>query len=265
MITFEHKGRSVFLVYESEFEDSKWVQKKLRDNNAVTISQAFTFTKDDLISKSYEEDDVEYERPFYRFRFAVRRDGYFYIAGRILGIDNDILIADQGIKLNRKLFVAERNIKIFPHIAKVKQDADKITIGGDRKGNIPIASFRQLLKKFPNTTELNYYAQARIEMILGEYFNGIMAGRERYEAYLRKTKTSVSDTPLEPEELLQAEIDKFIYVRDLITDWLGNANAYSERDWQKLIVKVILLIFPKYVAVLEEVSIPDYYTKMGNN
>ena len=66
--------------------------------------------------------------------------------------------------------------------------------------------------------------------------------------------------PLEQRQLLQAEIDKFAYLRDTISEWLENAHAYSERDWQKMIMKIILLIFPKYIAVLENVGVADFYS-----
>lgn len=43
----------------------------------------------------------------YQFRFAARRDGYFHIDGRIFNIENEVLIADVGLDLERKVFVAE--------------------------------------------------------------------------------------------------------------------------------------------------------------
>ena len=120
--------------------------------------------------------------------------------------------------------------------------------------------FRELLERFPNSGELDRYASARVETIIGEFFDGMKSARDNYEVYLSKRKSSVNDKPLKQQELLQAEIDKFIYLRDTISAWLMNADAYSERDWQKMIIKVILLILPKYVAVLENVQIPDFYS-----
>ncbi len=90
------------------------------DVSAPGISRAFTFNESDLISGPVEKGDEETDVPVFRFRFATRTGGYFRIAGRILGISNDVLIADQGITLERKLFVAERNVGIFRRVAKVK-------------------------------------------------------------------------------------------------------------------------------------------------
>ena len=259
MIRFDVKQRSVVLEYESEF-NAGWVRTELSTHRQVTISRAFMFKKSDLISGPSETEEEEIDEPVFRFRLAARKDGYFRIAGRILGIANDVLIADQGITLERKLFVAERNTGIFRRIAKVKQDDAEIVIGGDHEDCIPIDVFRELLERFPNSGELDRYASARVETIIGEFFDGMKSARDNYEVYLSKRKLSVSDKPLKQQELLQAEIDKFIYLRDTISAWLMNADTYSERDWEKMIVKVILLILPKYVAVLENVQITDFYS-----
>lgn len=245
--------------------NSSWVRDELNTHHQVTISRAFTFNENDLISGPAvaQEDEDEAEGPIYRFRFATREGGYFRVDGRILGISNEILIVDQGLTLERRLFVAERNIGIFRRIAKVLQSQAEIVIGGDREDAIPIGVFRDLLEKFPNSGELDRYASARVEAIVGEFLDGMMSARENYETYLSQRKSSVSEAPLAQEELLQAEIDKFTYLRDTISGWLESGNAYTERDWQRMIMKVILLVFPKYVTVLENVEIPDFYSSAG--
>lgn len=259
MIRFDVKRRSVIFEYEPEFTSAEWILNELKIHHEVTLSRGFTFKDDDLINGPSNPTEDEIGEPVFRFRFAIRRSGYFRISGRILGIANDVLI-DEGITLQRKLFIAERNVGIFRRIAKMSHDGAKIIIGGDRKNAIPEDVFRELLDRFPNSGELDRYASARVETIIGEHFDGMKSAREKYETYLSKRKSSVNDRPLAQDELLQAEIDKFVYVRDTIIAWLASAESYSERDWQKMIIKIILLIFPKYVAVLENVEIADFYT-----
>lgn len=248
--------------YQPELNNAAWVSRELAAFGEVTVSRGFTFTNDDLIEGPPEQPEDEPSEPFFRFRFATREAGYFRIPGRILGISNDVWIADE-MWLERKLFIAERNVGIFRRIAKLKGSDTAIVVGGSREGGIPIEEFRELLKRFPNSGELDRYANARVEAIIGEYLDSMGSARENYEAYLSRRKSSVSDEPLPQRELLQAEINKFTYVRDTIAAWLPSATAYSERDWQRMIVKVILLIFPKYIAVLENVQIADFYSMPG--
>lgn len=262
MIHFAVNRRGVVLEYEPDFgnEDGSWVSNELTTHQEVTISRAFTFQQRDLIPRPATTSVEDVVEPAFRFRFATRRNGYFRIAGRVLGISSDVLIADEGLTLERKLFVAERNIKIFPRIAEIKPGGAEIVIGGNREGCIPMEVFRELLAKFPNSGEMDRYARARVEAILGEFFDGMKSARDNYEVYLNKHRSFVSDKPLEQERILQAEIDKFVYLRDTISAWLISAAPYSERDWQKMVIKIILLIFPKYVAVLEDIEIADFYS-----
>ena len=104
MIRFVINERSVVLEYEPEFTGASWVLNELKTHHEVTLSRAFTFTESDLISGPAETEDEETGEPVFRFPFATCRGGYFRIAGRKLGISNDVLIADQGITLERKLF-----------------------------------------------------------------------------------------------------------------------------------------------------------------
>lgn len=262
MVRFEVNRTSVILEYTPEFNGPEWVQRELQAYGKVTVSRAFTFTTADLLQAPGEATEDQVDEPLFRFRFAARRGGYFRIPGRILGIANEVLVAET-IWLERKFFVAERNIGIFGRIAKIKQDESAIIIGGEDEDAIPEPVFRELLDRFPTTGEVDRYAAARIETILGEFFDEMRSARENYEAYLNRRPPIVSDRPLAQHELLQAEIDKFVYVRDTIVAWLRTAETYSERDWQRMIVKVILLILPKYVAVLENVTIADFYTNEG--
>jgi hypothetical protein len=260
MIRFEEDKGGLVLEYEVEFNDPEWVSKRLEDDGEVTVSRGFTFERADLLKAPSKRGSGE---PVFRFRFAEKKAGYYRIPGRILGCDHDVLIAVNGIRLERKTFVAERNIRIFPRIENVKPTCGEIVIGGSRQDKIPADIFRGLLAKFPNSTELDRYARARVEAIVGETLDGNAAAREKYEAYLDRRGSAVSAATLDQPELIQAEIDKYVLLRNTISAWLGDATSYSEKDWQRLIIKVILLLFPKYVAVLEGVTVADFYSKPG--
>lgn len=109
-------------------------------------------------------------------------------------------------------------------------------MGGDKEGSIPLDAFRELLERFPNSMEVDRYAAARVETILGEFFDGEKSARESYERYLDRRNAGASVRALPQDELLRAEIDKFFYLRGLLSDWLAKATNYSEKEWQKMVV-----------------------------
>lgn len=261
MINFEIKKRTIVLEYEQEFGGSAWVARALKQNGCVTINRVFRFLLEDLLGGLPESQDEEENETVARFRFARKSKGYYRVPGRILRIENDVLLAEEGIPFERKLFVAERNINVFGYVAKLRPGGEEIVVGGSREGSIPAEVFQDLLAKFPNTGEMDRYASARVETVIGDYFDEMRSARDNYEAYLDKHKSTLSDNPLPQVEILQAEIDKFVYLRDTINKWLSSEKSRSEHDWQKMIIKIILLIFPKYIAVIENVQISDYYSK----
>ncbi len=172
-----------------------------------------------------------------------------------------MLIADAGLPLARKLFVAERNISIFARISDLLPEDQEIVIGGDRPEAIPTPAFEELLRKFPNTGEVDRYAAARVASVLADYFERMKDAQGRYETYLTRTRSMLKGAAVIQTELLQTELEKYILIRETIADWLVNGASRTEADWQKMIVSFLLLIFPKYVAVLETVHVQDFYSE----
>jgi hypothetical protein len=260
MINFVVDRDGVILEYSPEFQNNDWIWEELEKNGKVTISRVFTLRRDDLIAEPEKDEDIEESQ--FQFRFAKREGGYHRIKARVLGIPNDVLITARGMKLERKFFVAERNVSVFKRLAKVVGKSQDIVVGGTHSNNIPVEVFAQLLGKFPNTTELDRYANARVANIIAEYFDGMQDFRAQYETYLSRRKSVISSSS-NPRELLQAEIEKFELIRRTIKKWLKSSEGRTEKEWQQKILTFILLIFPKYVAVLENVQIEDHYSKSG--
>lgn len=261
MAEYKVSRLGVVLEYRATLQGNAWVMDEL-ETGEVELSQVFIFTSDDLLEKPTQEE-IDDDFPFtYRFRLATATPTHYVIAGRKLGIDQDVLIAKSGVEWRRKFFVAERNISIFKRIAKLVPDAEQIVIGGTRDDAIPIDAFEDLIARFPNTYELDRYAKARVTNIIGEYIEPERDFREQYEAYLSKRKSRRSETPLHAKELLATEIEKFQFVRNMLKAWL-KAGDKSEDQWQKELLAILPLIFPKYIAVIEKVPIEDRYTTPG--
>jgi hypothetical protein len=264
LVHFVISASEVVLTYEADQRGNGWVWRGLRDRDTVTISRVFTFERRDLVAEPDEADEeIDFEAFQYQFRFAERRDGYFHIEGRIFDIDNPVLIVEAGLRLERKVFVAERNISVFGKIADLIAPNQPIIVGGSRTGAIPIPDFQALLSKFPNTGELNRYAAARVASVIGDYITPLKDARAQYEVYMNRRRSTLTDAALPQPELLQTEIEKYVFIRNTIADWLRDGTTRSEGDWQKMILNFLLLIFPKYVAVLANVKVADGYSTPG--
>lgn len=262
MIKFATEQKRLILEYTPENRSGGWIWNELKNNGEVTISRVFTLERKDLLEEPNDNDGND--EFVYRFSFATRNGDYYQIAGRVLGISSDVMIISSGITFERKLFASERNVSIFRRLSAVIGTNQDIVVGGGQSGSIPIEDFEYLRQKFPNSTELDRYANARVANIIGEYFEGMKDFRTLYESYLSQRKSVVSKDALDTGVLLRAEIDKFVFIRDTINRWLESSDGRSEKEWQRKILEFILLIFPKYVAVLENVQIEDHYSTPGS-
>ena len=264
MVEFVTDAAGVELNYAADRPGNGWVWRELRDHGEVTISRIFTFEASDLLDDpGLRGDEGDYDGFVYRFRFAARVGDYLEVPGRIFDIPNPVMIAAGGVALERKTFAAERDISILRAIARQVAPGQPIVIGGSRPDAIPVPDYETLLRKFPNTGEMNRYAAARVATIVGDYIQPLKDACEQYEIYLTRRRSSVPDRPLNQLAVMQAEIDKYIFIRDTVTEWLTNGASRSEGDWQKMIVNFLLLIFPKYVTVLSNVKIADAYSAPG--
>lgn len=163
--------------------------------------------------------------------------------------------------INKKTFIATGNISIFRKIDRLVKE--QIVIGGDRKNAIPIEDFKKLLQNFPSKTTLEHFANSRISVILKEYLGTITDAEKKLNDHLKKQKPIKSSYKV---NLLQKyEVRKYEYIRERISEMLKDSVSYSEEEWQKLMLGFLLIIFPKYVAVLEKLHIKDHYTMPGKS
>lgn len=258
MLKFQITSTGVNLEYDGDFgTKNEWVWDDLEKKNEVLISRIFRFEPSDLINHPKASQD--FDGYTYRFQFGTFENGYLKVPGRVLDIKNDLLMS-RDLKLKRSVFAAERNVSIFGRLSELLEHSDPIVIGGTRHGAIPQVVFEEMLKKFPNTYELNRYADARVHTILSQYLDGMKDARGRYEGYLNKKSLLAGTAKLDLDALKKLEIEKYILIRDLIEDALKSKRDWSEDEWQQLMLSFLLLLFPKYIKVLENVTVHDYYS-----
>lgn len=257
MITFRQTTTGLDFEYQADYIDNNWVWKELKTSGSSNVSSVFYFERADLTNPPAGTDSVP-DDYLYRFAFGTFEDEYVRISGRILDIDNDVLLP-KDTKFKRNLFAAERNISIFGRLANLVDHKNPIVIGGTRKDVIPFSVFEELLAKFPNSYEVDRYAGARVHTVLSAYLEGMMDARGRYEDYLNK-KMKGSKSKLDLNFFKKREVEKYIHIRDLIKNALDTKADLSEGEWQSLMMSFLLLLFPKYIKVLENVTINDYYT-----
>jgi hypothetical protein len=251
MINILKHDDQLLLRYTSDrYSDARWIDESLRKDGSVTLRRTFTFEQSRLL----KEDDSDSE-DVRTFVLGVADDDFYKIDLDILGLKHDLLIS-KGMPINHKTFIANRDISVFRKIDDLVDEP--IVVGSDSDGAIPLGDFEELLRNFPTSTELTHYANARISRTLKDYLGTMSDAQQKLDAYLNKKRTIRTASRVQFIEGYEPK--KFEFVRDELRSMLGDADTYSEKDWQKLIVNFLLLIFPKYIAVLENLHIKDFYS-----
>ena len=259
MIDFIKTSTGVIFKYDPESVDRSWVWSELQTHSTVKISKVFYF--DISMLNNHPTINQDFDNYIYEFEFGNFNGDYVVIPGGILNIQNDLYIC-KDIGLSRSIFAAERNISIFSRLSRVLNHSNPIYIGGNNSEAIPSDVFRELLRKFPNSYEVDRYADARVHIILEQYLEDMKDAKGLYETYLNRITPKIkSDYNL--GVIRELEIQKYTLIRDTIENALNKKLHWSEKDWQKMMVHFLLLLFPKYILVIENITINDYYSTPG--
>ncbi len=256
MVEFKIVNNKVVLSYTSDQPSPAWVYHELDKSGEVPLAKAFHVTKNELVSsfnEDHEHDPVEFE-------VAAKQQDYYCFPKDVLSLDYDLYIHED-IKLERKIFVAERGISIFSKIDRLVDSS--IYIGGNKENSIPESIFKKLLKGFPNTYELNRYASARISSVLSSYLDTKEDYEEKYQKYLNNKISKKGENI----QFMFSEIEllKYTSLLDKLKSMLADEISYSEHQWQEELLQIILLLYPKYIYVFKEAPVRDTYNNKNRS
>lgn len=87
------------------------------------------------------------------------------------------------------------------------------------------------MKSFPNTYEVKKYVDARLSVILRNYFEGMADSIKGYERYMN-SKTSLRGYSLK-SIFRNSELNKYTQIRKRLEEMLSNEPNYNEKEWQR--------------------------------
>jgi len=263
MIKITKQEQKIVLKYEPDYTQKNWIKEAFSKGEGIQLAKkSFYFYRENLIEMIEDEnDEVEY----YLFLLGTQKDEYYEIDKDILQLTNTLFL-HQELKIEKKTFLAINNISIFNKIDELVNEP--IVIGGGKNNAIPLDEFEVLQKLFPTSTTLQYFAQSRISKIIKDYLHTTTDAEDKLEKHFNKQEKRADnlsgnkiEKPLIKVELLRTyELEKYKYIKHSVEAMLKDSDSYSEYDWQMIIIEFVLLLFPKYIAVIKEMPVKDYYT-----
>jgi hypothetical protein len=271
MSAFEFiKEKERLVLRYNPYASNRWLMDQYEDvtQDRIRLGRAFSFPKrgvivagkGDLASIQKSDGDISSTPGYWEFALGVKDgDGYYVIDKEILGLNYDCLIYEK-VKLSRSFFYS--GVGSIPILQKLdKYIHQSIVIGGKRDDAISADEYLFLRRTLPSAYWTNRYAESQIEHQLAVYYDVKGEAEARFEKYLDKKRVeikrianrNVKDRRCHIEEY---ELAKYEYIRDRIKELLLEATPYSEDEWSKEIMKIILLLYPKYIQALYKVTIP---------
>lgn len=250
MIEIEKIETDLVLKYYSDLEPSNWLDKKLNSDESFIMKNVFSLNKNTLIER-VEHDS---EEPEFFFRIGKLLGNYYNIDKDVLGLKNDFYFF-KDLDFDIDFFVAGTKISLLKKIDNNLKQA--FYVGGEIEDSLPIEEFLNLIKIFPNTHEINLYRDSKITSIINNYFDNIPDKELQYNKYLKK-KLPAFKSKLR-KTFKESEIVKYETLLGKLKFMLNNEINYNEHEWQEEILQIILLLFPKYIAVFKEVGFKDIY------
>lgn len=239
-----------FLILEYKPRVTKIKEKLFNNNENLKIKWTFYFFKEDLI-------DLNYDNLKFAFKLWTPDWKYIKIKKEILDLKYDLLL-DSSMELKLQTFLIDSWISIFKEIDRlVKQ---QIIVWGDIEESIPIEEFLNLIKHFPNTTELKHYRDTKITHYISEYFDTTKDAELSFEKYLARKNKQIPEIQ-SIESVNKYEYQKYSYILEKLNKMLELSSGYSEKCWEREILEIILIIFPKYIECFHSIHVDDYYSK----
>lgn len=265
---FRKTDDELLLVYTPD-KGAKFVDERLaehgEEDEELKIRGVFYFRREDV--KDIDAPDAS-KRTFVLGRVMKEHSGYYKVESRVLGIKVNLFIA-KGVDVDlgwfEPLYVYDYgSVTVFDKINRVVDE--DVFIGGDHERAIPVDSWEKIVAQFPNQRELGHYGDMRVENLIRDYFTVLPDSAKKLDAYVERRKKNAlkgrKDEALDSSQrqIGEFEVVKYQYLSERLTELLGD-DTLSEKDWEREILKLILLLYPKYVAVLSQMEISENLTK----
>lgn len=262
-INFYYEKEFILLKYTPETGDAKYIENNLKTTGKYVMKN--------LIYLYSNKDNYKFNSEGSELKIQVAKKEtdscYYKLDKQVFDVENDIYF-HQSVKLKRKYFLTSTNANIIKKFDAVF--SSDLYIGGeyiDKVGWISDSDFKGLIKQFPTRYEHKLYEESRISQVLEKYVQLNSNYVEKYQNYMRKKgpyfipNTNFQEEMDSKYDVKQNEIFKYSYLLQGLNEMLNSKNPFTEADWEEKLDEFLLLIFPKYVAKLRQVTFSNQNKK----
>jgi hypothetical protein len=261
-LDFYFSKELIFLKYQPEYELTQIIEdikvKNFKKSNTFRLSYDNLYIlneEDELILYESLLDNENFLEDSLFFLIGTLKDEYYQMKTDVLELKNDLFIhKDFDFKID--YFIGKYKISIFKKIdSLINQD---IFIGYEESEITP-EDFYLLIKDFPTSYEREIYYKTKVQQKIENFFYIKKDYEHTLSKYLdKKEKTFKNDiyTNNINKKIYEYELEKNLFIKNKLNDMINN-EQYTEHHFQKELIKILLILFPKYCYVLKEITIKN--------
>lgn len=244
-------GKELIMVY-TPISGATEILKRIKSDDGYNIKNIFWTTTSMLRElEDYDEDSI-------CISVGKERNGYVEMDQNVINTKHKFFFKID-FKFSQKTFVAYKNISILRKIDEVI-DRD-IYIGNEESGKVngyclPEYQFEELVKTFPNSSELKKYVSKRIVILLKEVIPQCDKYEHIYETYVKKKEKSyIKNNQLSiPTVNKKIKVEQFTVALAELKSLLTDCEESGEIIWQEKVQNILQLIYPQYILSAREMS-----------
>ena len=208
---------------------------------------------------------VDSQEDYLAYKIGEVEEGYYCLDNEMFNLQHKFRIDVNLLgRLKHKHFVK------YPSTLSILKKIDSLIdedfyilsddIVNEGVSSIGWTEYDDLVKTFPTTTTAKYYLDKLVADKIEGFFKLKKSYDDELENHLARTNKIIHSKSLFSEEIddkvTQAEIYKFTTAVALLKKLLEQ-EIISEKEWQNKILDILLLIYPHYQFVIDEVGLSN--------
>lgn len=234
--------------------------RALETTGSYRLKKTFNITSESILEQEDEECVC--------VKIGSLQGEFYKLDSEVFELKNNFYF-DKNFNFNKNHFIAWRNISILKKIDDIIDEDFKVISNSNEDEILDLSTstiteleYNNLINNFPKSTELDKYSKFKIAQIVSEFFNVKEDFIGNYEEYIRRkkikfkeiNKISTENKILLSNVLSKYEQDKYKLILNRLKHLIYNEQTL-EGEWQKEIVDILTLIFPKYIDVFSEYEV----------
>ena len=239
----------LYMVYTPEQNNLDWLRYKLsKTGDTYLLKKTFLLCKENAVF------DNTIQNVEFKIADNIRNNGesYFLLDKKVFDISFNFYLAEE-CNVTEKWFIGARNTSVLRIMERIGVSED-FFVGGKKSEAVSEREYKKMIKSLPTATELNKYVTSRLCSELRNFVGIKHDSESEFHKYLRQRNEMLSNGDVSENDYADFNLKRYESVLMNLKLMLRDENAYELR-WEKEIVKIIQVLYPKYVVCKEQVSI----------